>query len=446
MNPLLGIREGFREVYAHKFRSFLTMSGVILGVASLMAMYSMTEGMAEGSRQRLAEIGGVEKIRITQMEVPEDQEEIAELSPGLVYNDAVALRRNTTLLSAIAPAITHGGGLTRGPNTFYARMHGTTPDSYVIDQHTMAQGRFLTDLDIERNHRVIVIGNSVMEALYDEDEYDRVLGTKIYFNDEPFTVVGVLHEYITEEERRRLASERGQKQAERRKKRGGRNRRWDPLGYKNTLAAMPITTMQQIFKSSYMENGVNLGPDHSLGALYVQVSDIKRFDEAVLQMRNVLDTTHRGIRDYGFETRQDWFENIEAGVRAAQITGGIIAGISLLVGGIGITNIMLASVTERVREIGIRRAVGATQTDIFTQIIIESLVLAILGGLLGLVAGLGFIEILAYLGGDDSDPPILRPYAIIISLGFATVVGMVSGIFPAWKASRLSPMQALRYE
>jgi len=447
MNPFLGVREGFREVFAHKFRSFLTMLGVILGVASLMAMYALTEGMAEGSRQRLTESGGVERVRITEMPVPEEQQEIAEISPGLVYRDAQALRRNTTLLNAIAPSVSHGGNITRGAERFNPRLHGVEPDTYIVDKHEMAQGRFITDLDVERRHRVIVIGHTVMEELYDESEYEQVLGSKIHINDEPFIVVGVFERYITEQQRRREESERAKRQAERKKKMGTRNRRgWDPLGFKNRMAAIPITTMQQVFKSSYEEDGVNLGADKSLSSLYVQVEDIDRFEEAIAQIRNVLDTTHRGIQDYGFETRQDWFENIEAGVRAAQLTGGLIAGISLLVGGIGITNIMLASITERIREIGIRRAVGATQMDIFMQIIIESLVLAIIGGLLGLLAGLGLIEILNYLGGEESDPPIVKPYAVMISLAFATGVGLVAGIYPAWKASRLSPIQALRYE
>ncbi|MEM1059973.1 MAG: ABC transporter permease [Verrucomicrobiota bacterium] len=446
MNPFLGVREGFREVYAHKFRSFLTMLGVILGVASLMAMYALTEGMAEGSRQRLVESGGVERVRIMEMPVPDYQEEMAEISPGLVYNDAVALRQNTTLLSAIAPSVNHGGNITRGARAYNPRLHGVEPDTFVVDKHELARGRFITDLDVERRHRVIVIGHTVMEELYDESEFDSVLGSKIHINDEPFIVVGVLERYMTEQQRRREQSERFQKQQERRAELRGRGHSWDPLGFKNRMAAIPITTMQQVFKSSYEVDGINLGADKSLNSLYVQVADLDRFDEAITQIRNVLDTTHRGIQDYGFETRQDWFENIEAGVRAAQLTGGLIAAISLLVGGIGITNIMLASITERIREIGIRRAVGATQMDIFTQIVIESLVLAIIGAFLGLAAGMGLIEVLTVLGGDDADPPILRPFAVLVSLAFATGVGLVAGIYPAWKASRLSPIQALRYE
>lgn len=446
MNPYLGIREGFREIYAHKFRSFLTMLGVILGVASLMAMYALTEGMAEGSRQRLTESGGVERVRIIKAEVPPEQEEIAEISPGLTYNDAKALRKNTTLLSAIAPQVGHGGNIVRGGRRYNPRLQGIEPDTYITDKHNVVQGRFITDLDVERRHRVIVIGQTVVENLYDESEYDQIVGSLIHINGEPFTVVGVLEHYKTEQQKRREATERAAAQQERRKRMGGRNRSWDPFWFKNRLAAIPITTMQQVFKSSYEVDGVNLGADKRLSDMYVQVADLERFDEAIEQIRNVLNTTHKGIQDYGFETRQDWFENIEAGVRAAQLTGGLIAGISLLVGGIGITNIMLASITERIREIGIRRAVGATQFDIFAQIVIESLVLAIIGGLLGVGAGLGLIEGLQVLAGEGADPPILKPDAIVISLAFALSVGLIAGIYPAYKASRLSPIQALRYE
>jgi putative ABC transport system permease protein len=164
-------------------------------------------------------------------------------------------------------------------------------------------------------------------------------------------------------------------------------------------------------------------------------------DEALQQVKNVMMHTHKGIEDFTFNTQENWSQNITNAIRNARLSGGIIAAISLLVGGVGIMNIMLASITERIREIGIRKAIGATFFGIFIQVLAESVVIAALGGLAGLLASRGLVNLLSLLSPTDFTPVITA-----LAFSFSVGVGILAGLFPGFKAARLSPIQALRYE
>ena len=185
--------------------------------------------------------------------------------------------------------------------------------------------------------------------------------------------------------------------------------------------------------------------DPRLSGLSVKIATVDKLAESLQQIRNVLMHTHKGIEDFSFFTQEDWADQINTFIHNARLSGGLIAGISLLVGGIGIMNIMLASISERVREIGIRKSVGAATSDIFTQILVESVVIAILGGLTGLATSFALVNLISSFSPTDN-APIIKVTALAIAFAFSVLVGILAGIFPAVKAARLNPIQALRYE
>jgi putative ABC transport system permease protein len=444
MNVAHATMEGLRDLWSHRFRSLLTILGIILGVASLLTMLAITKGMATSFRESLNESGDLQKIRIQQDTPPREQAEMADISLGLTYRDVEAINKERFRVLWVSPFISQNMRLSYENNSDGTSVVGALTDHLYMDRHRIKEGRFLTQLDIDQKKRVVVLGDRVAMNLFGFNG-PQLIGKQVKINDVLFTVVGTLPRYLTQNQQREVEQGITEKRAERNKSRGSRRREWDPFSWKHNLAVIPLTTMLSVFKSSNMVNGVDEGPDIKLTEIQVGLLRVEDAAEVQEWLRNTLRQTHRGIEDFQVVYDRERFAEVEQQIFAVRVSGGLIAGISLLVGGVGIMNIMLASITDRIREIGVRRAIGAQPVDIFIQILMEAVLLAMVGGVLGILAAQGMIYFLDAVV-KIPNPPELEVGAMMISFMFALVIGVLAGIYPAIRASTLRPVEALKFE
>ncbi len=453
MNLFNTIFIGFKEIWSHKFRSLLTMFGVVLGVASLVGMSAIIKGMENGMRESMVAMGGADKVVIQNQSVPAHQDHLADQAPGKTMRDVMALQASAPLIRLVSPemevedvAITRGQKMTQPTECV-----GVWPAVLEMNLHTLEHGRFFNDMDDANASPVCVIGTGIRDDLFGRPEAVGreiiPLGEQILINGQPFTIIGMFQHYMGEQEAKerelaKLAKPQDPSQAGPKRQRGwGRHGGW-AFQRKNMTVYMPLNTAWIRFRAAGDKDGIL---DPRLTDIDIKVLNVERLEASLQQARNVLLQSHRGIEDFTFQTQENQLETISKQIKNARLSGGIIAGISLLVGGIGIMNIMLASINERVREIGTCKALGATGLDVFVQILVESVVLALLGAVAGVAASYLLVDVLALLS-PTSNSPVITPMAMAVGVGFSALVGISAGLIPAIKAANLQPIQALRYE
>jgi putative ABC transport system permease protein len=394
-----------QAIRANKMRSLLTMLGIIIGVAAVIGVVSIVQGLDHVIETQMEGVG-VTYMMVVPRQDKQDPD-LAGREVILTYEDGLAIMERATGLKYFNPIFARGESTKAGSRQYSTILLGVGAYHQEVANHWVDRGRFFSDLDIQRAARVCMVGQEIIDEL---ELSEPILGTDLIVGSSAFTIVGIM-EYQGEM--------LGQNQ--------------------DDFVLIPITTARDIY-------GVEAFKQLRLD---FQAESPETVDQARDQMREILRDRHRlpeGMRDDFRILLQEELLDTIGGVLATvtSVVAGIVS-IALLVGGIGIMNIMLVSVTERTREIGVRKAVGARKSDILIQFLIEAVTISLFGGLLGILGGwgLGIIGAKAIPGFPPAHVPL---WSIALGFGFAALVGIFFGTYPAAKAAALDPIDALRHE
>jgi putative ABC transport system permease protein len=404
------MQTALENLAAHKLRSVLTMLGMIFGVGAVIAMLSIGAG-AERQALEMIERLGVHNVLLRSKEMKDDElEEIRKKSQGLSWRDAQAVQDAVPGVDYVVGSIEIDpyAILAAGEKT-KAKVYGVSWQHAQLTHLTLAEGRFLDALDEKTHAQVCVIGPAARRDLFG---YGPAIGRDLKINDVWLTVVGVLRDTG-----------------------GASTFQGVAIGSAAREIYLPVTTAARKFDREPLKA--------PLDELVIRLEPGVDPVSSATVVRELVDRLHGGAADVDLVVPETLLEQSRRTQRLFNVVMGCIAGISLLVGGIGIMNIMLATVLERTREIGVRRAVGARRLDIRNQFIIESFSISALGGVLGIAAGLVIAwAVAAYAGW----PTVVTFFSIVLSTGVSVAVGLASGIYPAVRAAELDPIDALRWE
>lgn len=435
MNFYESFKTSLKELASHKMRSFLTMLGVILGVLAVVSMVSIAEGARVESEKSFENIGldtlAVERVPLTG-DILEDS--MIKSPEGINLGDVIFLKNAGGLLKDAVGIRKCKAKIDSDEKYTDFNLLGTSNEFCAISKFTVNEGRFFGEDEVKNQARVCVLGASVADKLFPAGG---AVGKKIRFLFRWYTVIGVLNSKVIadSEESKNFGFA------------GENNNIYIPITSSITDFDFKYEKEAEDEKESRRRNTESISKlkfeDNPVSQIVVQVKDIKDLKEAAMATDSYLERRHRGIIDYRISIPLEFLEIKQKSQKIFNIVMFAIAGISLLVGGVGIMNIMLATITQRIREIGVRRCLGATKRDILLQFLIECLVITMLGGVLGIILGIGFSKIITMYAGWST---IVSLKAILISFIVSVSVGIIFGLYPARQASEINPIDALRYE
>ena len=404
------VRIAVRALKVNRTRSALTMLGIIIGVAAVIAMVGVGSGATERIQEQIQSIGS-NLIIVLPGSISTNGVRLGSGGVAtLTEDDAKALAAECPSVALAAPTVRGGVQVVYGNNNWATTVQGVTPDYMTLRDYTMSSGQFFTTQDVEAAAKTAVLGETVAQNLFGDGN---PTGQAVIIKNVPFTVAGVL-------------TPKGQ----------------SPTGQdQDDVILLPISTATQKVL------GANKANARAVGSVMVQAISPQAMDEAIQEMEDLLRERHRilpGLEDdFTIRNLTEVFAAQETSAQVMAILLGAIASVSLVVGGIGIMNIMLVSVTERTREIGLRLAVGAKRKNILSQFLVEAVTLSLVGGVIGIGVGVAASMLISRLAQWSTDISVL---SVVASFLFSALVGVFFGYYPARKAAFLNPIEALRYE
>ena len=401
-----------RAIAANKMRSFLTALGIIIGIASVITMLAIGQGSKASIKANIAEMGSNMIMIHPGADMRGGVRQDASSMETLKQTDYQAIKDECNYISAISPTVSNNGQWINGNNNTQSSIYGVNQDYLTIRQLKIADGEMFTDTDIKAAAKVCILGQTVVDYLF-PDGSDPI-GRVVRFNSIPFRVIGVLQ------------------------KKGYNSMGMD----QDDLVLAPYTTvMKRILAQTYLSEIVcSAITEEASEPAQDQISQILRRTH---KLKDATETTEGDEDDFNIRSQEEISSMMNSTMSTITILLGSVAGISLIVGGIGIMNIMYVSVTERTREIGLRMSVGARGVDILNQFLIEAILLSVTGGIIGVILGVSIsVSLQQFLHLATQ----IEPWSIIMSFAVCTFTGVFFGWYPAKKAARLDPIEAIRYE